>query len=140
MRYQLVLIKNILLIKTNSTTFDLKMLNKSNIQRLIATTFLLMVVPFAFAAFTLSGNVDEKARNSKYSLKNISKYSQKSFSLSSLRTNLQYKGSLSISRNSGVDNSIFNSYIQIDKGNTTYTMPYKMKIKAPRFKTPSPNN
>ena len=116
------------------------MLKTNYINKLIIATIFIMVVPFAFGAFTLTGSVDEKSRNNKYSLKNISRYSQKSFTLSSLRTNLQYRGSLSISTKSGVDNSIFNSYIQIDKGNTTYTLPYKMKIKAPRFKTPSQTN
>ena len=116
------------------------MLNSIYIKKLIAASILSMVVPFAFAAFTLTGSVDEKAKSNKYSLKNISRYSQRSFSLSSFRTNLQYRGSLSVSAKSGVENSVFNSFIQIERGNTTYTMPYKMKIKAPRFKTPSPNN
>jgi len=116
------------------------MLKNSCKEKFLATSILIMVVPFAFAAFTLTGSVDEKAKSSKYSLKNISRYSQRSFSLSSFRTNLQYRGSLSISTKTGVENSVFNSFIQIERGNTTYTMPYKMKIKAPRFKTPSPNN
>ena len=53
---------------------------------------------------------------------------------------MQYHGSLSISPNSNSNNSAFNSFMQIDKGNTTYIMPYKLKVKAPKFKTPSPNN
>ncbi len=96
-----------------------------------------MVVPFAFASFTLSGTVGEKAKSNKYSLKNISRYSQKSFSLSLLRTNLQNNGSLLIAPKS---NSGFNSFIQIERGNTTYIVPFNYKVKVPKFKTPTPNN
>lgn len=113
---------------------------KSNpIKKIIVASIFLMLMPFAFAALTLTGTIDEKAKSSKYSLKNISHYSQKSFSLSLLRTHLQNKSTLSINRNSLKNNSNFNSFIYFDNGNTTYVMPYKLTIKAPKFKTPSPN-
>lgn len=114
------------------------MLKKSYIHKVIVVTIFMMVMPFAFAALTLTGSVDEKAKSNKYSLKNLSRYSQKSFSMSLLRTNMQYKGFLSVEPKS--NNAEYNSFMQIDRGNTTYVLPYKMKLKAPKFKTPSPNN
>ena len=114
------------------------MLFKAHIKRGLALTIFTMVMPFAFASLSISGTVDENAKSNKFSLKNINKYSQKSFSMSLLRSNLQHKGTFSLkSTTLGGD---FNSYIQIYDGNTTYVMPYKLKIKAPKFKTPSPNN
>jgi hypothetical protein len=114
------------------------MLKNNTIQKIIAAIIFTMIVPFAFAALTLTGKVDEKAKSSQYSLRNIGRYSNKSYSLSLYRTNLMYRGSLSISPKNG-SNGI-NSFIQIESGNTTYIMPYKLKVKTPKFKTPSPNN
>jgi len=109
-------------------------------KKVFAIAAVTMIVPCAFASLTLSGTVGEKSKSNKYSLKNISKYSQKSFSLSVLRNNLQYRGLLSIAQKNDSDNSGYNSFMQIEKGNTTYVMPFNFKVKVPKFKTPSPNN
>ncbi len=114
------------------------MIIKAHSKKVFALAILTMVMPFAFASLTISGTVDEKAKSSKFSLKNISQYSQKSFSLSLLRNNIHAKGNFSLKTASM--NKEFNSYIQLYDGNTTYVMPYKLKIKVPKFKTPSPNN
>ena len=114
------------------------MFNKKHIKTVFTLAIFTMVVPFSFASFTISGSVDENSKNSKFSLKNISKYSHKSFSMSLLRTNMQNKGITSL--NSTSTNSDFNSYIKIFDGNKTYVMPYKLKLKVPKFKTPSPTN
>ncbi len=114
------------------------MIIKAHTKKVIALAILTMVMPFAFASLSISGTVDEKAKSNKFSLKNISKYSHKSFSMSLLRTNMQTKGTF-VSKNVNTSTE-FNSYIQLYDGNTTYVMPYKLKIKVPKFKTPSPNN
>lgn len=113
--------------------------NRQNIKSILAATLFTMVVPFAFAALTLTGTVGEKSKSNKYSLKNLSQYSQKSISLSLLRTNLQYKGLSSVNQLNNKNTDV-NSFMQIDRGNTTYIMPYNLKVKTPKFKTPSPNN
>lgn len=132
-----MLIRKILLIHNKYYNFE-PMLNKRHIKKATAATIFCMAASFAFASFTLTGTVDEKAKSNKYSLKNINHFSQKSFSLSLLRTRLQNGGSSIITpKNNG---TALNPFLQIDRGNTTYIMPYKFKIKAPKFKTPSPNN
>jgi hypothetical protein len=110
------------------------MFRKIHIKKVTAIAIFSMAVTLSFASFTLTGTVDEKAKSNKYSLKNINHYSKKSFSLSLYKTNLQNHGSLLITpKNSS-------TFLQIDKGNTTYVMPYNYKVKTPKFKTPSPNN
>ena len=116
------------------------MLKNRHIKKLFAATLFTMVVPFAFASFTLTGTVGEKSKNNKYSLKSLSHYANKSLSLSLLRTNLQYKGLSSISQLKDNTGAGLNSFMQIERGNTTYIMPYNFKVKTPKFKTPSPNN
>jgi hypothetical protein len=115
------------------------MLKNNTIQKLFTATIFTLVMSFGFAALTITGKVDRKSKASKYSLKNINFYANKSYSLSLYRTNLMYRGSLSISPTT-INSNGFNSFMQIEKGNTTYIMPYKLKVKAPKFKTPSPNN
>ena len=114
------------------------MLKKSKIKRLFVATIFTMVVPFAFASITLTGTINEKAKHNKYSLKNLSSLSRKNFSLSILKTNLQYKGIFFI--NEKKLNSHFNSFMQFDNGNTTYVFPYRYIYKTPKFKIPSTTN
>lgn len=114
--------------------------NKQFIKKIFVATLFTMVVPFAFASLTLTGTIGEKSKSNKYSLKNLSQYSQKNVSLSLLRANLQYKGLTSISQSNSSKASDINSFMQIDRGNTTYIMPYNLKVKTPKFKTPTPNN
>jgi len=114
------------------------MLKKSHIKKVIVTSLLsFMVVPFAFASLSLSGTVDEKAKSNKYSLKNLSSYSKKSFSVSFSKANLRLKSGLSLNPN---NNQSANSLLQFGNGNTTYIIPFKYTFKVPKFKTPSPNN
>lgn len=107
------------------------MLKRTYIAKAIVAMFLVMIMPAAFASLSLTGTVDETKKSSKYSLSNINKYSKKSFSLSLLRSSLSYKGSLL----NQPDNN--NSIITFNGGNTTYVLPYKLKLKAPKFKTPT---
>lgn len=97
------------------------------------------IVPSAFASFSLTGTSDENKKNSKYSLSNLNKYAKKSFNPNFLRNSLTPAGNAIYSFNSGtvVNNS---SVLTFNRGNTTYLMPYQVKLKAPKFKTPTQNN
>jgi hypothetical protein len=99
---------------------------------------LAMGIQVAYAAFSFTGIADEKAKNNKYSLKNLSSLSHKGLSFSSLRLSLQYKGTQASKEMT--TGSELNSLMRFDNGNTTYIYPYKFKVKAPKFKTPSPQN
>ncbi len=110
------------------------------IQKLAVVALLAMGIQVvAYAAFTISGLTDERAKNNKFSLRNLSSLSHKGLSFTSLRSNLQYKGGQTFSAPKETSNGLeVSSMLRYDNGNTTYIYPYKFKIKAPRFKTPSP--
>lgn len=110
------------------------MLTKSiHIKYLIAVV-LVLITQATIASFT--GNLDDN-RN-KFSLKSLSTLS-KNYSLSSLRGTFQYRGSLNLTREYIMNNTVeVNSMIRFERGNTTYVYPYKYKVKVPRFKTPVP--
>lgn len=93
---------------------------------------LVMGIQVAYAAFSFTGIADEKLKTTKFSLKNLGALSHKGLSFSSVKLNLQYKGPQSIS------GSEFGSVLRFDNGNTSYVYPYKYKVKAPKFKTPAP--
>lgn len=97
---------------------------------------LFLSLHLAFVAFAFTGIVDEKAKNSKYTLNSLNKFSKKGLSLSAIKSNLHYKG-LSLTGNSSLmQNAPLNSMLQYNNGNTTYIYPYKIKVKVPKFKTP----
>lgn len=102
--------------------------------------FLLLGTQITYAAFTLTGLTDEKSKNAKYSLRTLSNLSNKSLSYSALRFGLPYQGikNYTSSRPPG---SILesNSMLRFGLGNTTYVYAYHVKVKAPKFKTPSPD-
>ena len=103
-------------------------------------TIFTMVVPFTFASLSISATVGEKAKSNKYSLKNLNNISKKSFSLSTFKTNLQFKGSFLFNKKGTQTAPTSFSFMQFDNGNTTYIIPFKYSFKAPKFKTPSPTN
>ena len=111
---------------------------KQYIKKATFVALLAMGIQVVYAAFSFTGLADEKSKNSKYSLKNLSALSHKGLSFSSLKSNLQYKGAQSSSSSkesfSGIE---VNSMLRFDNGNTTYIYPYKFKVKASKFKTPA---
>jgi len=111
------------------------MKQQSKIQKLILATLFVFAVQFVFASFTStstsSTNSNKKSATSKYTLKNLSKFSNKALTLTSLRIN---------SRLNAAELSTNKSSIQLTNGNTTFIYPYKAKVKIPKFKTPSSNN
>lgn len=112
------------------------MKTKQNIKKASIVALLLMGIQVAYAAFSFTGIADEKTKNSKYSLKNLSSLSHKGLSFASLKSSLQYKGVVAAKENK--NSSEMNSLLRFDDGNTTYIYPYKFKVKAPKFKTPAP--
>ena len=97
-----------------------------------------MGIQVVYAAFSFTGIVDEKSKNSKYTLRNLSALSHKGLSFSSLKSGLQYKGAQPITSSSretfsGIEVS---SMLRFNNGNTTYIYPYKFKVKVSKFKTP----
>jgi hypothetical protein len=111
---------------------------KHYIKKAAIVALFAMGMQVAYAAFSLTGVADEKNKNSKYSLKTLNSLSHKGLSFSSLRLSLQYKG-IQASKDM-TTGSEMNSLMRFDNGNTTYIYPYKFKVKAPKFKTPSPQN
>ncbi|MBA4197544.1 MAG: hypothetical protein C0459_08310 [Chitinophaga sp.] len=116
------------------------MKRKSYTKKFAAAMLLIMVAQVAFASLSFSGITDENTKNNKYSLKNLGNYSNKAFSLSHLRATLQYRGSIVLNQKTNTAGIELNSALQYDKGNTTYVLPYKLKVKVPKFKTPTPDN
>jgi len=97
---------------------------------------LIMSLHLAIAAFAFTGIVDDKAKNSKFTLRSLNNFSKKGLSLSAIKSNLHYKG-LTLTNNSLMQqNNDKNSMLQYNNGNTTYIYPYKIKVKVPKFKTP----
>ncbi|MBC7722912.1 MAG: hypothetical protein H7068_12865 [Pedobacter sp.] len=103
-----------------------------NIKKIIILCLFVISMQVALASISFTGIVDDNNKN-KYSLKNLSSLSHRSLSLASFKLGLQFKGSDVLNQN-GTE---INSMLRFDKGNTTYIMPYKFKVKVPKFKAPS---
>ena len=101
--------------------------------------FLLLGIQVTYAAFTLTGLTDEKSKNAKYSLRTLSNISNKSLSFSALRFGLPYQGMQNYTTRRTPGSLLeSNSMLRFGTGNTTYVYSYHVKVKAPKFKTPSP--
>jgi hypothetical protein len=100
---------------------------------------LLLSAHLTYAAFSFTGIVDDKTRNSKYTLRSLSSFSKKGLSLNALKSTLQFKGLQVVPTIPSTANEV-QTMFQYDNGNTTYVYPYKFKVKVPKFKTPQPNN
>lgn len=118
------------------------MKNIRHIKKLLTATILIMGAQVALASITFSGIIGETDKNKKYSLKNLSSLSHHSLSLSTLKLGLQFKGSNILNQSNNLTTGFeSNSILRYDRGgNTTYIMPYKVKVKIPKFKVPSATN
>jgi hypothetical protein len=106
-----------------------------HIHKVAIAIILIMAVQVLYASNTYSGGKDNKKETNKISLKNISKYSYKPLSLNTAKYTFKLNST-------SLDNSFLKdnqSSIQFSKGNTTFIYPYKIKVKVPKFKTPTPN-
>lgn len=115
------------------------MLVRKHIKKIAIATLLIVGVQMAYAAFTLTGITEKRAKDSKYTLKNMHHLSTKASSYSSLKYSLHLKNAPSVTtstlKNDGVEVS---SMLRYDNGNTSFVYPYKFKVKVPKFKTPAP--
>lgn len=101
---------------------------------------LAMVTQLAIGSFI--GSSTSNDRRDKYSLKNFNKSLTKNYSLSAFRAgNFQFGGSQVInSQRSIFNNSVeVSSIMRFENGNTAYVFPYKYRVKASKFKTPTPS-
>lgn len=108
-----------------------------HIKKLIVAATLALSVQVALASISFSGITDEKNKGSKYSLKNLSLLSHRTLSLSTVKLNLLFKGSDVLTQKTTPTGLEVNSLLYYNSGNTTYIMPYKFKVKVPKFKTPT---
>lgn len=113
---------------------------RNHIRKITIAALLVMGVQVAFAAFSFTGITNEKAKTSKYSLKNLGNLTNKGLSYSSLKYNLQFKGTQTLQRKETESGLEVSSMLRYDNGNTTYIYPYKFKVKVSKFRTPAPEN
>jgi len=109
------------------------MKQQSYIKKLTVAALFVFAAQVVFASFITTGNSNNKKNANKYSLKNLSHYSNKGLSLSSIRLNSKLTAT-------ELNNSKFGSNIQMTNGNTTFIYPFKAKVKVPKFKAPSPTS
>lgn len=112
-------------------------------KKILVVTICLVAMQVVLASTVLTGIVDEQAKAKKYSLSNLHHLSRKNISLFGIKSGLMYRGSQIFAEKSVKTNNTtteFISILQFERGNTTFIMPYKMKVKVPRFKTPTPYN
>ena len=116
-------------------------LSKNTVKLALLLT-LSLGVQVSFAAFTLSGLTTEKrGKQTKFTLKNLSSLTSKSLSYSSLKSTIQYKSIQTLGLQlKGNENAEMNSMLRFDNGNSSFVVPYKFKVKVPKFKTPTPSS
>jgi hypothetical protein len=113
------------------------MKSKQNIQKIGFSIILMMAIQMAYAAFSFTGITDEHTKNSKYSLKNLSSFSRKGLTYSTMKSSLQFKGMQLLSNKDNQNSSELNYMMRFENGNSTFVYPYKFKVKVPtKFKTP----
>ena len=116
------------------------MKRKNSIQKTLFALPLILAVQVVFAAFTstISGHSNKKAQSSKYSLNNVGKFNNRGLSLNTVRYSYQMKP-VELGASKNFQNGLMsNSSVEFTKGNTTFIYPYKVKVKVPKFKAPSP--
>ena len=112
----------------------LKMQINRHIKKLVLATTFVFAMQVVFAAFTFTGNKNNRETSNKYSLKYYTSLSKKGVSISSTRFLLRMKLSELNTVPSMLQNS---SHLELTKGNTTFIYPYKLKVKVAKFKIPT---
>jgi hypothetical protein len=97
---------------------------------------LLLASVNTYASMIVTGTIEAKKVSEKYSLKNLNSLSHKTASFATLKSSLEYKGFASTNTPS-IANSNAN-YLQYNKGNVSYVIPYNYKVIFSKFKTPTP--
>jgi len=110
------------------------------LKKLTMAALLLMGMQVALASSIFTGIADGGVKNNKYSLRNLSNLSHRGISIYSIRSGLQFSGSQVFTQSTSGNSTEMNSGLSFERGNTSYVFPYKIKVKVPKFKTPSPVN
>ncbi|MFP5039586.1 hypothetical protein [Parasediminibacterium sp. JCM 36343] len=109
---------------------------QKQIKKLSIALLFVLGMNIAFASISFTGISDDKLKNSKFSLRNLNSFHH-TFSLSMLKSSLRYKYSDILRQETNPAGiTEINSMMRYERGNTTFIMPYKYKIKVPKFKTP----
>jgi LPS O-antigen subunit length determinant protein (WzzB/FepE family) len=88
-----------------------------------------------YASSILTGTIETKKVNEKYSLKNLNSLTHKTASFYTLKASLEFKGFAS---NTGsTSNTTTATYLKYNKGNVSYVIPYHYNVILSKFKTPS---
>lgn len=109
-------------------------------KKLTMAALLLMGMQVALASSIFTGIADGGVKSNKYSLRNLSTLAHRGISIYTIKSGLQFSGSQVFTQNTSNTGLEMNSMISYDRGNTSYVFPYKIKVKVPKFKTPSPSN
>ena len=95
----------------------------------------LLMVTLVVNASTYVSTIDSKNDaiqfSSKFSLKNISTFTHKTTTFYSLKSSLEFKGLSSSTKNNS-------NYLQFNKGNISYIIPYRQNKILTKFKAPTP--
>jgi LPS O-antigen subunit length determinant protein (WzzB/FepE family) len=88
-----------------------------------------------YASSILTGTIESKKVNEKYSLKNLNSLTHKTATFYTLKSSLEFKGFASNS--SSTANSATANYLKYNKGNVSYVIPYHYNVILSKFKTPT---
>jgi hypothetical protein len=93
----------------------------------------------AFASFIDNGSANKKKKDTiNFSLKNFNRNSFQQSAYPGFRlSGFQFKGSTDIYQYNTKNAIVGQTFLKMEKGNTTYVFPYKYKVKVPFFKTPT---
>ncbi len=108
-----------------------------NIFVVTLSTFLLLSAAKSNASIVVTSTMESKKISDKYSLKNLSSLSHRTVTFATLKASLDFKG---FANTNSMYNSSTAAYLQYNKGNVSYVIPYNYKVILPKFKAPTPNN
>ncbi len=108
-----------------------------NIFVVTLSTCLLLFATKSNASIVVTGTIESKKLSEKYSLKNLSALSHRTVTFATLKASLDFKG---FANTNSIYNSSTAAYLQYNKGNVSYVIPYNYKVILPKFKAPTPNN
>jgi hypothetical protein len=108
-----------------------------NIYVIALSTCLLFLATTSTASIVVTGSIESKKISEKYTLKNLSALSHRTVTFATLKASLDFKG---FANTNSMYNTSTAAYLQYNKGNVSYVIPYNYKVILPKFKTPSPNN
>jgi hypothetical protein len=101
------------------------------------STCMLLFTATSNASIVVTGTIESKKLNEKYSLKNLSALSHRTVTFATLKASLDFKG---FANTNSMYNASTAAYLQYNKGNVSYVIPYNYKVILPKFKAPTPNN